>query len=55
LVKNKKALLCEKDARSYLIWYPNETTITMLNYDPNMIPVEEIIKMAESCQYPETK
>jgi len=54
-VNGEKALLCEKEGRAYLIWYPNETTIAMLNYAPNIVSGEEIMKMAESCQYPKTQ
>jgi len=49
LVNGKKALLCEKESRAYLLWYPNEYTILMLDYDPYTVFGEDIIKMAESC------
>ena len=50
LVNGEKAMLYEKDSRSYLIWNPNENTILMLNFDPNAVSLEEIIVMAESCR-----
>jgi len=50
IVSGSKALLCEKDSRSYLIWYPNGNTILMLDYEPDSVSYSEIMKMAESCQ-----
>jgi len=49
VVQEAGALLCERDGRSYLLWYPDENTILMLDYDPNTVSLDEIIKMAGSC------
>ena len=48
-VNGAKALLCEKDGRSYLLWYPNENTILMFDYDPAVVSFEDIMRMAEGC------
>ena len=47
-VNGEKALLCEKDGRSYLIWYPDENMICMLDYNQSSVSDSDILKMAES-------
>ena len=47
-VNGAKALLCEKDGRSYLLWYPDENMICMLDYDHSSVSDSDMLKMAES-------
>ena len=48
VVNGNFAFLYEMDGRAYLIWYPNDSTILMLDYDPKVVSGEGIVKMAES-------
>ncbi len=48
IVNGAFVFLYEKDGRAYLIWYPNDSTILMLDYDPKVVSGEGIVKMAES-------
>ncbi len=48
VVNGNIAFLYEKDGHAYLVWYPNEYTILMLDYDPKVVSGEGIVKMAES-------
>jgi len=48
-VNGEPASLYKKDNRAYLIWYPSETIILLISYDPDIVSKADIIKMAESC------
>ena len=50
LVNGEPSLYCEKEGRAYLIWYPQEETILMIDFDPDTVDLADIIKMAESCE-----
>lgn len=49
-VNGENSMLCTKEGRSYLIWYPNAYTILMLDYDPDIVTEADILRMAESCE-----
>lgn len=50
LVNGEFALYCEKEDRAYLIWYPQEKTILIIDFEPDKVEMADIIKMAESCK-----
>lgn len=54
-IKNWDAALYEFDELSYLCWTDTPEASYVLEYNPNVIPDEEILKMAESAEAPEEK
>lgn len=54
-IKNWDAVLYEFDELSYLCWTDTPEASYVLEYNPNVIPDEEIIKMAESAEAPTKK
>ena len=54
-IKNWDAALYEFDELSYLCWTDTPEASYVLEYNPNVIPDEEILKMAESAEVPEEK
>ena len=54
-IKNWDAALYEFDELSYLCWTDTPKASYVLEYNPNVIPDEEILKMAESAEAPEEK
>lgn len=54
-VKNWDAALYEFDELSYLCWTDTPEASYVLEYNPDVIPDEEILKMAESAEAPDKK
>ncbi len=54
-IKEWDAALYEFDELSYLCWTDTPEVSYVLEYNPNVIPDEEILKMAESAEAPEEK
>jgi len=54
-IKNWDAALYEFDELSYLCWTDTPEASYVLEYNPDVIPDEEILKMAESAEVPEDK
>ena len=54
-IKNWDAALYEFDELSYLCWTDTPEASYVLEYNPDVIPDEEILKMAESAEAPEDK
>ena len=54
-IKNWDAALYEFDELSYLCWTDTPEASYVLEYNPEVIPDEEILKMAESAEAPEDK
>ena len=54
-IKDWDAALYEFDEISYLCWTDTPEASYVLEYNPNVVPDEEIIKMAESAEVPEDK
>lgn len=54
-IKNWDAALYEFDELSYLCWTDTPEASYVLEYNPNVIPDEEILKMAESAKSPVKK
>lgn len=54
-IKDWDAALYEFDELSYLCWTDTPEASYVLEYNPNVIPDEEILKMAESAEAPEEK
>ena len=54
-IKNWDAALYEFDELSYLCWTDTPEASYVLEYNPDVIPDEEILKMAESAEAPEEK
>lgn len=54
-IKDWDAALYEFDELSYLCWTDTPEASYVLEYNPNVVPDEEIIKMAESAEVPEDK
>jgi len=54
-IKNWDAALYEFDGLSYLCWTDTPEASYVLEYNPDVIPDEEILKMAESAEVPEDK
>lgn len=54
-IKNWDAALYEFDELSYLCWTDTPEASYVLEYNPDVIPDEEILKMAESAEVPEKK
>lgn len=54
-IKDWDAALYEFDELSYLCWTDTPEVSYVLEYNPNVVPDEEIIKMAESAEVPEEK
>ena len=54
-IKNWDAALYEFDELSYLCWTDTPEASYVLEYNPNVIPDEEILKMAESAESPVKK
>lgn len=49
-VNDARALFCLMGERAYLMWFPDEHIILMLDYDPSSVSDKEILMMAESCR-----
>ena len=54
-IKDWDAALYEFDELSYLCWTDTPEASYVLEYNPDVVPDEEIIKMAESAEVPEDK
>jgi len=54
-IKDWDAALYEFDELSYLCWTDTPEVSYVLEYNPDVIPDEEILKMAESAETPEEK
>lgn len=54
-IKDWDAALYEFDELSYLCWTDTPEVSYVLEYNPDVIPDEEILKMAESAEAPEEK
>lgn len=54
-IKDWDAALYEFDELSYLCWTDTPEASYVLEYNPDIVPDEEIIKMAESAEVPEDK
>ena len=54
-IKDWEAALYEFDGLSYLCWTDTPQASYVLEYNPDVIPDEEILKMAESAEVPEEK
>ena len=54
-IKDWDAALYEFDERSYLCWTDTPEASYVLEYNPDAIPDEEILKMAESAEAPKDK
>ena len=54
-IKNWDAALYEFDELSYLCWTDTPEASYVLEYNPDVISDEEILKMAESAEVPEDK
>ena len=54
-IKDWDAALYEFDEISYLCWTDTPEASYVLEYNPDIVPDEEIIKMAESAEVPEDK
>lgn len=54
-IKNWDAALYEFDEHSYLCWTDTPEISYVLEYSPDVVPDEEIIRMAESAETPERK
>lgn len=54
-IKDWDAALYEFDEISYLCWTDTPEASYVLEYNPDVVPDEEIIKMAESAEVPEDK
>lgn len=54
-IKDWDAALYEFDELSYLCWTDTPEASYVLEYNPDVIPDEEILKMAESAEVPEDK
>lgn len=54
-IKDWDAALYEFDELSYLCWTDTSEASYVLEYNPDIIPDEEMLKMAESAEVPEEK